>query len=502
MNVEKYKEEFKAIERKYVYGRQAEQIVSWDWRVNTPKLAASDRANVIGLLSEQNHRLLTHKKTREVLDYLWSERENSRLDGHLVSRIRLLKRESDRNAKIPSALLSEFSVLKAKSEAAWEEAKRTDNWELYQPHLKNMFDYSKKCIELWGYEGSPYNALLGYEEEGMSAEKLQELFDDTKKGLVPLVAKIKDCAVQIDDSLCQQKFPIEKQKVLAHKLLDVIGFDLKKGLLAESEHPYTTSFGNKDVRMTTHYYEDKFLPAIFSTLHEGGHGMYEQCVNEALEGTIAGHGLHGGFHESVSRFWENRVGRSESFWKANMEMFQALFPEQLYEADARYMYRAVNKSGISMTRMEADELTYNLHIMLRVELERGVFEGKYEVEDLPGLWNEKMKQYLGVVPENNTKGILQDIQWSMAQFGYFPSYFLGNLYNAQYTHGMKKELDVEGLIEQGKISVIFDWMKENIYQFGSTKTPKEMIMALTGEEISAKYFLEYVNKKYSDLYEL
>lgn len=502
MDIKTLIERFEKIERAAVQSERAVQIISWDWRAMTPKAAAPGRAETIGAVSDVNFAVLTSGENRKTLAALAQPEHLAQLPPTLAARVKELKKQSDRKAAIPPALFSEFTVLQARSEAAWEQAKRQNDWPSFAPHLQNMFDYTNRFIDLWGYEGSRYNALLGFNEEGMTAEKLDALFTDLRDAIVPLIQAVRRSPVVIDDGFVNQTFPVEQQRVMAHALLDLEGFRGDWGVLAESEHPYTTSFGRQDVRLTTHYYEDMFLPAVFSTLHEGGHGIYEQNIDPALDGTIVGCGLYSGMHESVSRFWENMVGRSLPFWRCNMARFQQWFPQQLGGVTPEQMYAAVNKVGTSLTRIEADELTYNLHIILRYELERDVFEGRVQVRDLPELWKQKMQDYLGLTPPDDTQGILQDIQWSMAQFGYFPAYALGNLYNAQYTHTMKSQLDFDRLVGTGDLGAILQWKRENLYRFGATRSPEQTMLALTGEPLQAKYLIAYLQDKFRALYRI
>jgi len=500
MTFQEHLDRFHKLQKEYLLWGNAVQIISWDWRAITPRNASAARADVIGLASAKENEVLCCKEMQETLQYLTEHADQmNQIDR---TSVRLLKRTADRACKVPVDLFNEFSVLQRRSEAAWEEAKRTDNWKLYEPHLDNMFSYTRKMMDYWGYEGSPYNALLGYNEEGMTAEMLDGLFAEVRDGITPLVAKVAKSPVVIDDAFRKQVFPVEQQRKMAAMLLDAMGFDKSRGLIAESEHPYTCGFGLDDVRMTTHYYEDQFIPAVFSTLHEGGHGLYEQSYDRALNGTMAGGGLSSGMHESVSRFWENIVGRDRAFWDYMMPKMQEIFPEQLKDVTPEQMFRAVNKSGVSLTRMEADELTYNLHIILRYELERDIFEGRAVVADLPKLWNEKMDAYLGIVPPDDRTGILQDIQWSMAQFGYFPAYALGNMYNAQYSARLKKELPFQQLLREGRLSEIYDWKQKNLYCYGSLYTPDELMNKVTGESLSAKYLVKHLTDKFTALYEL
>lgn len=498
MDLKPYLAQFEAMEQRVVQSERALQIISWDWRAMTPRAASPGRAGAIGAVSQLNYDALTDPTGRTALAHLLEHQEG--LAPDLVARIKELKKQSDHKAAIPPALFAEFTLYQAQSESAWEQAKRQNDWPSFEPHLQRMFDYTNQFIDLWGWEGSRYNALLGFNEEGMTTGQLDALFDTLKQGLVPLIAQVRGANVSIDDSFLFKNYPVEGQRALATELLQLMGFRLDHGLLAESEHPYTTSFGAQDVRLTTHYYPDALMPAIFSTLHEGGHGLYEQNVGPQLEGTAVGRGLYSGMHESVSRFWENMVGRSAPFWEMALPLLQKHFPTQLAGVTPQAMYRAVNKTGISLTRIEADELTYNLHILLRYELERDVFDGKIQVCELPQLWRQKMEQYLGISPKNDSEGILQDIQWSMAQFGYFPSYALGNLYNAQYTAAMRQQLDFDGCIARGELGKILDWKREHLYRYGCLRTPEQTMVALTGKPLEAHDLVRHLQQKFGALY--
>ncbi len=500
MTFQEHLDRFHQLQHTYLSWRDATQVLSWDWRAMTPKKASTARADVIGLVSAKENEVLCSEDMVKTLDYLTEHADQlGEVDRACV---RLLKRDCDRARRVPVELFNEFAVLQHRSEAAWEEAKRTDNWPLYAPHLENMFTYTRRMMDCWGYEGSPYNAMLGYCEEGMTTEILDGLFRDVRDGITPLVSKVAASPVEIDDSFRFQRFDVEQQKKMANMLLAEMGFDLTRGFIAESEHPYTTSFGLDDVRLTNHYHDDQFIPAVFTTLHEGGHGLYEQSYDRSLNGTMVGGGLTSGMHESVSRFWENIVGRDRAFWEYMLPKIQAYFPQELKDVTPEGMYRAVNKSGRSLLRMEADELTYNLHIILRYELERDVFEGRVQVKDLPRLWKEKMEAYLGIVPADDRTGILQDIQWSMGQFGYFPAYALGNMYNAQYSARLKKEVDFEGALRQGNLAAIYNWKRDNLYRYGALYTPDELMRKVTGESLSAKYLVEHLTRKFTELYEL
>lgn len=491
---------FHQLQKDYLCAERTKQIVAWDWRTLTPKKAASGRSEVLGFTSAIQKKLLCAKTSLKVLDELNIHRDElNQIDRACV---RILKRRAEKASRIPKALFEQFSVAQGKSEAVWERAKRTNDWQLFQPHLEKMFDLSKRIAEKWRFEGGLYDAFLDSCEEGMTVEKLDGLFNELKEGILPLADKVRRSNQHIDDGFLQARVPIEVQRQTTDMLLKEIGFDRSRGLIAESEHPYTCAFGLDDVRLTTHYYEDRYLSAVFSTLHEGGHGLYEQGYERALDGTLAGCGLASGMHESVSRFWENRVGRSLAFWQYMMPKFRHYLNEQLGHVTALQMYRAVNKCGCSLTRMGSDELNYNLHVMLRYELERDVFEGRIQASELRKLWNQKTEEYLGIQPSDDTVGILQDIQWSMAQFGYFPSYALGNMYNAQYSQKMKTQLPFDDLLARGNLAKVRSWMQEYLFAYGSLYTPDEMIRRLTGSTLSASPLVQYLQEKFTSLYGL
>jgi len=497
MDINKTVEDFTKLEHEYQQLSRIQTIIGWDRRAMMPSAAVKSRSKTLGYFSGKAHYILTSPATMKILDKLTEA--GDKLDKNVAVRVRIFKRNADRMVKIPGEMFQKHTTLRIQSETAWEKAKHANDWAGYRPYLEQLVDITKETVEIWGYEGSPYNALVSYSEEGMTSEKLEELFSGIKEGVVPLVKKIAE-KDNFDDSFAKTSYPVDIQKKMNNELISLIGFDLERGCLAESEHPFCTSFGCNDVRLTTHYYENKFLQAFFASMHEAGHGMYEQNIPEEYEFTMLDRGLTGGMHESSSRFWENMVGRSLPFWKANLEFVRRYFPEQLNGIDVMDMYRAVNKVERSLIRMTADELTYNLHIMLRVELEKDLFEGRAKVADLAEMWNEKMFEYMGIRPENDTVGILQDVQWPAGMFGYFPSYTLGNLYNAQYSKFMKKELDFDKLVENREYDKILDWMRKNLYSYASLRTPMETMIALTGEEVNAKYLVEYLTDKFTKLY--
>ncbi len=324
-------------------------------------------------------------------------------------------------------------------------------------------------------------------------------FDKLKKELIPLLQKIQK-QPQIEDSFLHQKYEIEKQKEFNRFLAEYIGFNFNRGVMAESEHPFTTSWHNHDVRITTHYYEENLASAIFSTIHESGHAIYEQGIEDQYTQTILGEGASCGIHESQSRFMENMIGRSRAFWVPIYGKLVELFPKQLKEVSLDQFVAAINRVQADEIRTEADELTYCLHIMVRYELEKLMINGEVEVEELPRLWNEKYQEYLGITPENDTVGILQDVHWSMGSMGYFPSYALGNAFAAQIYAKMQKEINVEEELSKGNIKAIREFLHQHVHQYGAFKEAREILKETTKEEFNPDYFIIYLKEKYKKLY--
>ena len=318
---------------------------------------------------------------------------------------------------------------------------------------------------------------------------------------MPLLHQVMESNVKIRDSFLTGDYPEEKQQELAEYLAKYVGFDFTKGVMAVSAHPFTTNLHNHDVRITTHY-TDSVDSSLFSVIHESGHGIYEMGIRDDLTQTLVGQGASMGMHESQSRFFENMIGRNEAFWIPVYPKLQQIFPEQLGNVSRDQFVRAVNKIQPGLIRTEADELTYSLHVLVRYELEKQLIEEDLDVKELPKLWADKYEEYLGIRPEQAAEGVLQDIHWSQGSFGYFPSYALGSAFAAQIHAHMTKVMDFDGLLAEGKISVIREYLREHIHQYGKLKTSRELLKSMTGEDFSPKYYVEYLKRKYGRLYQL
>ncbi|HOS70078.1 MAG TPA: carboxypeptidase M32 [Bacillota bacterium] len=485
------------------YYNDAIGVLYWDLRTGAPRKGVPYRAEVIGMLSEEAFRLSTSDAMGEYLAYFDEQDKSSSLDPIMKALVRECRKEYDRYKKIPEAKYKEYVILTSEAESVWEDAKKNNDFEMFKPYLEKIVGYNLQFIELWGYKENKYDTLLDLYEPGMTIEKLDAIFSELRSRIVPLVAKIKESAYQPEDQFLKKYFDIGKQEEFGLYILGKMGYDFDAGRLDESEHPFTTGINPADVRITTHYYPNDLISAVMSSMHEGGHALYEQNISSDLHGTPLCDGASMGLHESQSRFWENIIGRSRSFWGKYYSRLQEFFPEQLKDVPADDFYKAINKVEPSLIRIEADEVTYNLHIMIRYEIEKALINEEIKVADLPEVWKEKMKEYLGIVPPDDSKGVLQDVHWAGGSFGYFPSYTLGNIYSAQIYNAAKKEIkDFEEMVEKGELIKIKDWLAEKIHKHGKVLKPEEILLQVTGEGINPKYLIDYLEKKYKEIYKL
>ncbi|MFW5802034.1 MAG: carboxypeptidase M32, partial [Spirochaeta sp.] len=372
----------------------------------------------------------------------------------------------------------------------------------YAPHLKQIVDLNRRAAEYLGYEDHPYDALLDRFEQGMTVKTLDRVFGELRIKLVDLVDRIK-AVPQVRTDFLTRSYPGDAQEAFSRRIAGDLGYDFSRGYLTVSAHPFTMDLSSDDVRITTRY-EENYLPsALFGTIHEAGHAMYEQGFLDEIKNTGLASGTSLGIHESQSRFWENVVGRSRQFWHRYYSDLVQVFPEQLRDVDLEEFYRGINNVQPSMIRVEADEVTYGLHVILRYEIEKQLITGELEVDDLPGVWNRHMEDFLGIVPANDSEGVLQDVHWAHGAIGYFPTYALGNLYGAQFTGQMEADLGpLAPLVQEGNFSAILDWLRRNIHVHGSAKTPAELLQDITGQELQAQPFIDYLEAKYREIYQL
>jgi carboxypeptidase Taq len=483
--------------------------LQWDQETYLPPQGVADRAEQLALLEGIAHERFTNPEIGHLLERVGSEPQNPRGDERLppLERdfLKVLCRNYDRAVKLPPDLVSAAARAEGLSQAAWAEARRNNDFAAFAPHLETMLDFARRKAVCWGYGETGggktvYDGLLDIHEPGMTAADIAAVFEPLGEQLGALLRRIV-AAEPGEASFLTKEFDPADQAAYNQELMRNLGFDLRRGRLDVSVHPFTTSLGFDDIRITTRYFKDNVLSGVFSTIHESGHAFYEMGLSPELRGTCLAEGISMGIHESQSRLWENVIGRSRAFWEAQYPGFKARFPRQMEGVDADAFYRAVNRARPSLIRVDADEVSYGLHIILRFELEKKLFAGDLAVKDLPGAWRKGMKDLLGLEPETDAQGVLQDVHWSMGSFGYFPSYALGNLYGLQIWKKLRRDLpDVEKAIARGDFGDLHTWLREKIYVRGCRPDPAELLMEITGESLSAIPFLEYIKSKYAELY--
>lgn len=475
-------------------------MLFWDASTGAPKSGADVRSQAIGVLSGYQYELMVNDQMDQDLNTLMANLDALNEIDRVI--VKDSKKEFDKMTKIPMDEYQKYNMLISKSSMVWEDAKDKSDFEMFKPYLTEVIEYLLKFAEYRGYEGHPYNLYIGDFEDGMTVDQLNVFFDELRARIVPLLKKIAEKNKIINTSFLNQTFPVHLQDRVSRELLAQMGFNLEKGLLKESVHPFTMGVDIDDVRLTTHYYENDLTSALFSTAHEGGHAIYEQNFSKDLQGTILANGASNGFHESQSRIYENNFCKSEAYLPHLLNQLQTVFPEQLGAVTPQMFYEAINRVEPSFIRIEADELTYSLHIMLRYEIELGLIDGRIKVDELPLIWNQKVNDYLGITPPNDALGVLQDVHWSEGLFGYFPTYALGSAYAAQLAHYMGLELDVENCLRTGDFQPLTQWLNDKVHQYGALKKPNELIEMITGERLNSKYYCDYLEEKYSKIYNL
>ena len=474
-------------------------VITTDAATAAPSESWEGRGRTMQVMSRVAYDLETNPENGEWLSVLEAHRDE--LTPQQRRQAEVIRKNYDMTNKIPAEEYVAYNVLLNDAQSVWEKAKNQDDFAMFAPYLEKIVDFNRKFAGYYNPELKPYDALLNEFEEGMTMETLDAFFAQLREAIVPLVAKIQ-ASEQIDDSFLDQKFPVEIQKQFSQYLMDVLALDRRYCAIAESEHPFTQNFNNKDVRITTHYHEENLTFSMFSVIHEGGHALYELGADDCYNYTALAGGVSMGIHESQSRFYENIIGRSEAFIHVVFPKLKELFPEQLKDVDEAMFYRAVNKAQPSLIRTEADELTYANHVMVRYEVEKQLIAGTLAVQDVPAEWNRLYKEYLGVDVPSDAKGCLQDSHWSGGAIGYFPSYALGSAYGAQMLHRMQEDLgDIYADVAKGDLSKVTAWLREHIHRHASFKKPGELFEEVCGK-FDAKYYTDYLTEKYSRLYNL
>ncbi|WP_161880700.1 carboxypeptidase M32 [Deinococcus alpinitundrae] len=479
-------------------------VLNWDARTQMPAGGSGARAQQMATISALAQEKLLDPSYQAAAQAVGGDAVEGRAAQQALDAISALKR-------VPAELTRELALLKSEAQDVWARARAASDFQLFAPQLTRMVALNRQLAEALGYEGHPYDALLNMYEPGVTVATLLPLFERLRAHHVPLLQAIQQ-RPQPDTAFLRAHYPAAEQKRLSLKLAQAFGYDTQRGRLDESAHPFEISFTRQDVRITTRFQEN-FLPgALFGTLHETGHAMYEQGVRPELSRTVLTSDLLGlyavagasyGTHESQSRLWENRIGRSKAFWELHFPLLRETFPEALADVDTAAFHRAVNTVRPSLIRVEADELTYDLHIMLRVELERALIGGELAVKDLPEAWNARIKTDLGLDVPDDAHGVLQDIHWSAGMFGSFPTYTIGNVMASQFYAAALEELpDLESGLQRGEYAPLRGWLTDNIYQYGRTYTPHELLERVTGRGLDPQPYLEYLSGKYGELYGL
>lgn len=498
----KYKEFLQYYKKVKEYERVA-ALIEWDLQTQVPDTGVDGLVNCMGTISAKKFELETSEKMGELLKELLEPCEYEKLEEYQKTVVEKAKKYYDRDKNVPVDFYKKYSILTAKAGDVWQRAKRADDYKQFEPYLKQVIEMTKQLAEYQSNGREVYEVLLDNNEEGMSGEIIDCLFEEIKQELIPLVKKITEKKQELKSEIepdFSGNYDIYRQKEFSRYLLEYIGFSFDSGVMAESEHPFTTALSNKDVRLTDHYIENDIIDAIFSIIHEGGHGIFEQHVSDKFDETPLFSCRYLGLHESQSRFFENILGHNINFWKPIYGKLQKTFPN-FKEIPLEAFYRKINEVQPSLIRTSSDEVTYCFHIIIRYEIEKEIFSGKLELLDIPKRWNEKMKEYLGITPEKDSEGALQDTHWSGGAFGYFPSYLLGSIYDGMFLEKIEEELGcIDDILAKGEIKKITHWLNENIHQYGSSREPKEVLQKICGKEISAKPLIRYFKKKYESIY--
>jgi len=485
----------------------AKNVLEWDMETKMPPRGISLRSQQLAMLSKFEHKMATDPEIGILLSTIEKDPDYGALGDEQKRNVYLIRKKYDEQAKLPEELVAEIARQKAITIDVWKKAKTAKNFAMFKPELEKLVDLKKRVatllMEVKG-TNTPYDALIDIYEPNMPSEKIAILFDELKRGLTSIIDKCLASPRQPNNSILLRRIPIDIQYGISNELARFVAYDIESkdagGRIDETEHPFTTGYYD-DVRITTHYYEENFTSSLFSVLHEAGHALYEQGLNPRWMYQPVGEHCSMGFHEAMSRFVENIVGRSREFWLYFLPKLKSLTGNVLSDVDLDMLVFAINKVKPSKIRIEADEVTYCLHIIVRFEIENDLFAEKVKVAELPNIWNQKYKEYLGLDIINDSEGVMQDTHWASGYYGYFPAYALGNVYGGQILAKMNKDIpDWRAEIAKGNFHVVKNWLTENVYQYGKLYDPTELIKKITGEEINVKRFLDYLDDKYSKLY--
>ncbi len=478
-------------------------VLEWDKLVNVPKEGQEARTAASAYLTTLRHKKLVSPEFEGTLMQAKELMDSGALEPDECCIVRETLRGFEKEKRLPTEFVTELARVCGEAYQHWVEARKNSDFAMFAPDLKKIVGLKREEAKLLGFESSPYDALIDNFEPYTTSAGISQLFSELKAFLVEFITRIKGSRIKINGSVLRCDCPVEEQSRFVKMVAREIGYNFNAGRLDTSVHPFSISFHPTDARITSRWDRHNIMEGITSVVHESGHSMYEQGLLAGNYGTPMGEYVSLGIHESQSRMWENIIGRSRHFWRYFYPRLRKTFPAAFGATSLEVFYRALNSVKPSLIRTDADEATYNLHIILRFEIEKALIEGSIEVEDLPSIWNRKVKEYLGIRVPNDAKGVLQDIHWSGGSFGYFPTYALGNLYAAQFYAAARKDMpDLEKEIARGRFDGLHEWLKKSIYVHGKLFSASELAQRVTGEGLNSKYFINYISQKYSEIYGL
>lgn len=481
----------------------ARNLFDWDEQTTAPFEAAEHTSRVIGILSDEYMKSLINDDVRKLLKKLQEKKEQEELSESEKAIVKELGKTYEQLEKIPPQEYREFNELTSLSSRKWAKAKKDNKYQDFAPYLKKVIEFKKKFASYRAKDNkTPYEILLGDFDECFMVKDLDLFFEQIKKEIIPLLREVSKKAETIDKSYNYLSYDIEKQKEFCKYLCGYIGFDFNRGFIAESAHPFTLQLHNHDVRITTHYLKNNLESAMFSTIHECGHAIYEMNIDDDITQTLVGGGASMVMHESQSRFYENIIGRSKAFWSPIYDKLVDTYSDHLYNISLDHFIRGINKAAPSLIRTEADELSYCIHILIRYEIEKMIFNEEVDVDELPLIWKQKYQEYMGISPSDDTEGILQDTHWSWGEFGYFPSYAVGTAVASQIYAYMKEHMPIDDYLQEGNLTSIREFLRDNIHKYGALKNTSEILLEVCGEPFSAEYYIKYLKEKYTKIYEI
>lgn len=481
----------------------AASVLEWEEQTYMPPAAGEYRSDQLSLLATMSHERATAPQVGEWLDTLADSDLATDPANPASAVVRELRRSYDRQTKLPLKLVAALARATSRGQQVWTEARKENDFAKFAPYLSEIIKLKREEADAVGYTGCRYDALLDDYEPHATAAEVGPVLKSLGESLVPIVAAISESSQKPNSEIFNRDYPIDMQTSFGQAVATQMGFDFRSGRLDVTAHPFCTTLGPHDVRLTTRFDTTDLRPGFFSILHEAGHGLYEQGLPSEDYGLPTGESVSLGIHESQSRMWEILVGLSRPFWNHFYPKLQDAFPQSLADTPLEEFYFAINESTPSLIRVEADEATYNLHILIRFELEVALLEGDLDVDALPAAWNEKYRKYLGIDPPNDAMGVMQDVHWSAGMLGYFPTYSLGNLYGAQFFAQAHEDLgDLDGQIARGEFAPLLDWLRTNIHQHGQRYPASELVQRITGRPLSSEALLKHLKDKFGELYRL